>query len=391
VGERHTNDLGEYRLFDLMPGHYYIRVKPSEEQNDYLTAIRPASEADKAHARGYVTTYYPGVADSSRATEIDLKPGDEISAVDITLVRSRTYNIHGRVIDQSGLGVGGRHTIKVLPEAEPESTGLKDWEDANDGSFEIDGLVPGNYMVAASALEENAEAVSGFARVTVTEGDLDSVSVVINRPAVIHGRIAAEGGPLPEGLAIELSSRDNAFLRNLETEVKPNATFEFPHLNEGIYQLAVIIASPDWYLKWARMNGVDILAKGLEVSSHSPGSVELVLSRRAGTIDVVTSREDGSTAPDATVLLVPDPPFRERSTRYKQGTTDIHGETKIRGVAPGGYRAFAFQTIPDSTDVTDPDFILPFEFKGERFSLDESEKKTLHLKLISIDSDSISK
>jgi hypothetical protein len=391
IGQGNTNDLGEYRLFDLMPGRYYVRVNPELDQNfNHITIVSSPESKDKV-GKGYVTTYYPGVTDSSRATEIELKPGDEISSIDIALLRSRTYTVRGRVIDQSGVGHYGSHLIKILSEAEPESITFQPHEDSKDGSFELGGLLPGTYMLEASVLGENSEAVSGYAPILISDADITSASVVINRPASIHGRITMEGGEMPESLTIELSSMDNIFLRDVQAEVKPNGTFEFPHLNESKYQLAVLLNCAECYLKSARMNGVDILAQGLEVSANTPGSVELVLSRRAGKADIQVTREDGQPATDATVLLVPDPPFRDRPPRYKTGTTDLHGEILIRGVAPGGYRAFAFQRIPDDADIAAPEFILPFEFKGEALTIDENGNKTLHLKLISTESQAPSK
>ena len=140
------------------------------------------------------------------------------------------------------------------------------------------------------------------------------------------------------------------------------------------------------------MNGLNLLEKGLQVSGEGSQPVELVYSSRSGTLDGVVTKGDQLPATGATVFLVRDPPpLQGRLTRFMEGTTDQYGHFTIRGVAPGKYKAFAFPTIPDFSDVTDPEFMQPLESKGESVSVEENGKQTLQLKLIEVDPDSPSK
>ena len=77
-----TNDLGEYRLFGLKPGRYFIsaRFKPgqhvvgrSEVREDEVDDSRPE----------FMPVYYPGSPDPARALTLALKAGEESPSVEI--------------------------------------------------------------------------------------------------------------------------------------------------------------------------------------------------------------------------------------------------------------------------------------------------------------------
>src|SRR5207249_812860 len=72
IVEIRTDDRGEYRAYMLPPGRYYIRATPD------LSFRGETSEL------GYVATYYPNTPDSSSAAPIELAPGAEVHAIDIT-------------------------------------------------------------------------------------------------------------------------------------------------------------------------------------------------------------------------------------------------------------------------------------------------------------------
>jgi hypothetical protein len=75
-----TNDLGEYRIFGIAPGRYYVSATYRENQFDPLRSN--ASDED------YATTYYPGTADVSTAAEINATAGGQ-ARIDLTLTKTR--------------------------------------------------------------------------------------------------------------------------------------------------------------------------------------------------------------------------------------------------------------------------------------------------------------
>jgi protocatechuate 3,4-dioxygenase beta subunit len=390
----HTNDLGEYRLFDLPPGQYCVRAIP-----DYMRRIRPSAddlgnvETGTKAATDYAPTYYPNATDISRASTVQLKSGDDFSSMDIVLVRSRTYKIRGHITDLTEGSIGGQYSLVVFSE-DQQPVNVQGIVHPKSRDFEISGIPPGKFTVFANRSNETGP-FQGLAEVQVIDADLGSVNIVIKRRSDVRGRVAMEDKVvLPKYLRIFLRSTESDFSTSgglPQARVKQDGTFDLENVGDGVYEVDASSECDECYLKSAKMNGLDLLEKGLQVSGQGSQPVELLYSSRSGTVDGVVAKSDELPAVGAKVLLVPDPPYRERRALYRNATADQYGRFTIRGVAPGKYKAFAFATDPGFDDFTDPEFMRPLESKGESVSVEENGKQTLRLKLIEIDSDSPSK
>ncbi len=91
-----TNDLGEYRLFGLIPGSYYVTVTPpvenSQVNNSALSTISAVNDLQLlsrlfnfARSLNSAAFYYPGTLDSRAASVIDLMAGSNIDGVNIVI------------------------------------------------------------------------------------------------------------------------------------------------------------------------------------------------------------------------------------------------------------------------------------------------------------------
>lgn len=67
VTARSSNDLGEFRVFQLQPGVYYLSVKQLSTTNDSMR------------------TYYPSTSEISAATPITLRSGDDLTGFNIQM------------------------------------------------------------------------------------------------------------------------------------------------------------------------------------------------------------------------------------------------------------------------------------------------------------------
>jgi hypothetical protein len=92
-GSDSTNDLGEYRIVDLVPGRYSVLATPpavSSRRGSYQ------------QLKEYLPTYYSGTTESARASTLEVKSGDEISGIDFVFALkppARTYKVRGRVLN----------------------------------------------------------------------------------------------------------------------------------------------------------------------------------------------------------------------------------------------------------------------------------------------------
>jgi len=114
-----TNDLGEYRLFGLQPGRYFVSAvlfdPPWIEGNTFHQPTPPTLDGrpagtmslaiDSALASGlideriltgeiFAPIYYVGAKDAATATAIELRPGMSLESIDLTLACSHAYTPH---------------------------------------------------------------------------------------------------------------------------------------------------------------------------------------------------------------------------------------------------------------------------------------------------------
>src|SRR5213593_2343577 len=93
-----TNDMGEFRLFGLNFGEYFVNAGYSDR--DRAAAIgRTQLSANVSRADdGYATIFYDGAEDISRARAAHLAPGSDPGTLNIYLKDSARFKIRGQVL-----------------------------------------------------------------------------------------------------------------------------------------------------------------------------------------------------------------------------------------------------------------------------------------------------
>ncbi|HEX4998321.1 MAG TPA: hypothetical protein VFY29_08850, partial [Terriglobia bacterium] len=81
------------------------------------------------------------------------------------------------------------------------------------------------------------------------------------------------------------------------------------------------------------------------------------------------------------VALVPSLARRQNVTLYRTTTSDEFGAFAISGVAPGEYRVFAWETVPEHAWMN-PDFMALEESHGRSVVVGASGLDDVNLKLI---------
>ena len=110
-----TDDQGNYRVFGIEPGRYYLRVTPSSSNLSSINSSGPPT------ATTYIPVYYPNTAEESAAAQIEIGAGSEMAGVNFALTRSRTYRISGDVQDMTG--AGNSITVLLRPRKGPAMPG----------------------------------------------------------------------------------------------------------------------------------------------------------------------------------------------------------------------------------------------------------------------------
>jgi len=128
----HTNDLGEYRIYGLSPGKYYVTaaLKNDRDEDEVDRSAVPRSNS-------YVTTYYPGVVDPAAAVLLEVGPGAQLGGINLTLAKARTFRVRGRVQGVQDI------TVNLVPHGQsPWASLTPDTTTGPNGSFETDQVLP---------------------------------------------------------------------------------------------------------------------------------------------------------------------------------------------------------------------------------------------------------
>jgi len=165
-----------------------------------------------------------------------------------------------------------------------------------------------------------------------------------------------------------------------DVSMRPDGSFRIHNVVPGDYRLSFLPLPDDFFVKSARQGNVDVLEKGLSVSGAA-GSLELVMSANGARIEGTVVDDQKNPVSGATVALVPEPQLRERSDLFKSANTDQYGAFLFRGVAPGDYKLFAWESV-EADSYRDPAFLDPYEKQGLAVSVHEKSREQVQLALI---------
>jgi protocatechuate 3,4-dioxygenase beta subunit len=173
-----TNDMGEFSLFWLPPGEYYVSAVPEDplRQNVMFSVSPPGMGGHRSDAlppvvirrnssngasieEVYAPIYYGGGVDPQRAQKIVVAPGSSnVIELHFAGARTRSFHIRGRVLN----GVNGQPAegaqLRLYPR-EWTATAVVPYARADkEGNFDIAGVAPGAYAlyVSSSMRDPNA-------------------------------------------------------------------------------------------------------------------------------------------------------------------------------------------------------------------------------------------
>jgi uncharacterized protein (DUF2141 family) len=380
-----TNDRGEYRIYGLEPGSYYVaalyqspRLPPNaEEQRRTDESGKPREEMS------YAVTFYPEVQKLSDAVAVHLLPGQEVLSIDIFLTLVHTVRIHGRVTSAlSGTAVEGPSITLRWNDADNTASvsAPVDVTFDKNHSFEIKGVTPGPYVIMTTGTDDG-KTLSARTAISVGDADLEALSIVIGPQQNWKGKIVIDGDEsikLP-GFGVELQPR-RATASPVRAYLEDNLDFTIPFLPQETYDLELLNAPEDTYLEAVRVGKNDRLASGLEAEPGAePQEMEVVLSTRGGKVlgRAVTAADSAVVATGASVLLIPDPPYG-RSQAYKLAYADQYGNFLIHGVAPGNYIAVAWFDQPPC-EVYNPDDMAACKAQGVKLAISNDALESIQV------------
>ncbi len=375
VNSASTNDLGEYRMFGLSPGRYYVSATYTPIWQRY-GATRTRNQAEEA----YIPLYYPNAVDPGRAVALDVVPGADLRGIDFTLLPSAAVRVRGKV-----RGAGQGTMVMLMPADAGAVFGgrLSTMIDA-EGNFEIRGVPGGSYVVTATRHVEGGRPFSARVPVQVGTSDVDNVTMTLSAGAEVTGRVRIAGETdLPKGaLRVLFESREPGNITGGAIGVvQVDGTFKAERLQAGLYNVRAIGLAEDWFVKSVLLSGQDTQDSGLTVFGDSVSGLEVVLSPNGARIEGQVINDHQEPQGGATVVLVPDGPRRLLPATFKNTVSDQEGRFTVRGIAPGEYKVLAWDDIEPGAWL-DPDLIKQVEGQGKAVSIGEGTKESVQVGLV---------
>jgi hypothetical protein len=373
-----TDDRGEYRLFNLQPGTYYIRAT----QGNLATPSAPL--------------FYPGVADSQDASPIQIEAGGEIGAIDIALRRTSEYAVQFKV---GGVPAGSTVNLTLQKRNSKLTENLiARPETLPDNTYRISKLPPGAYDIFAtvstpSNIQPRVTTHAGKIPVNIGRSDEDLGTVAVRATVPVTGRIVAPE-PLPSPIdlkrlivtfrPLDLPVALNTTVRGSTTPpgFNDDGTFTLSNVAVGRYQILVSGLPQDTYLVAARSGAREVLDVGYTVSGdHAP--IELVIGGpgSVGVVEGAAVNARGELIPSSTVVLVPAGERRTNPSAFRSTMTDQQGNFVIRSVLAGEYKVFAWEEVEPGAYV-DPDFLKDFETRGEALRVQKGSQNAVTVRVI---------
>ena len=363
-----TNDIGDFRIFGLAPGQYYVSA-----------TLRNLMFGDTDDRFGYAPTYYPGTGSQAEAQRITIAAGQTVSGVNMTLLPVRTSKISGKALDADGKPLVGGMVMAMERAGAMFMAMRSPGQVRPDGSFTLNGITPGSYTLRLGGPALDATAT---ANVTVTDGDVTDVLLVAGKQSAIRGRVLVDAGSTPpraSTLRLFASSAE-MMMGGGQATVNDDFTFEMK-VPPGRYILRMAGPINDWYLHAVRLNGLDVTDNGFDVANASVTDVAVeVTAKPSGATGKVVD-ENGQPVRDAWVVVFAQDPQRWNSpTRYVTAGRPNLNNVYTTQVPAGEYFAIALNEV-EQGEWNDPDFLAQLRDRATRVSVADGERTTVDLKL----------
>lgn len=175
-----TNDLGQFRLFNLQPGDYFVLATP---------AHRPQQQGAQRRG-GFASTYFPGTQALGSARLVTVRAGKDSGKVNFSLSSGPLARVAIDAVDSRGqpLGREASATLNLVSDVFVPSS-MRQASRQDDGQFVFSDVSPGGYYLIVSTSYRQEEA----AYVNVTIDKDTTLKVQTNTGAKVSGRIVVQG------------------------------------------------------------------------------------------------------------------------------------------------------------------------------------------------------
>ena len=263
-----SDDRGNFRLFGLRPGEYYVRVDPRQTPN----ISSPVARA-----------YFPGVSAVTDAVPIVVSENGESPGANFSIPFAGTVKISGRVV---GPGDWTRSNIRFYL----LSAGLDQLEDITTiaipsrlnsdmgavGEFELHNVPPGHFSLYAVAFDNvQMRSYSGRSALSVGTQDYRDVSIEMQQSGALKGRLVFEDGtPVRRQMNLRPRETQATLGRTPPPQINVNTDGTFVMSQVPAARYSVTLNSTDACVIDIRQGGMSVYDSGF-IGGVDAGTVQV--------------------------------------------------------------------------------------------------------------------
>jgi hypothetical protein len=338
-GDTETNELGEYRIFELPAGRYYLSVTPGK-----------LAEWD----RRYSARLYPDAVNPERAEPVDVRAGEERSGRDFRLAPQEGVTIAGRLART----VAG-HVSLYLRSVEYVDYSIPVTQQGD--SFTIAHVPPGNYTLRtwSDSWGPKAGELTGDMALQVGTVDMRDVRLEIRSAEEqdLSGTVVFLGRTRPGPMEVTLR-RDPREPKSVVSNA--DGSFVVKGLLPGRYYLDIRSApvdgapAPDRWFVGAQLGARDVSEQMFDIGTAPPGELKISMASPVAKLTGRLLDAAGSPVSGATIL------FQSSADKMRSyGRTAKDGAFTASFREPGEYRIFVVSGADEL--LNDADFLRSHE------------------------------
>jgi hypothetical protein len=357
-----TNDSGDYTLFPLAPGLYYVRSSSSDV---------------------FLPTYYPGVEETRRAILVNLVDQQVASRTDFQLLATRGVKLTGEIKSATpGMSIVAISSLFLLPRDDETAMSAQansfpnkaTNEEQARGTFEVRNIPPGSYDLVPILRDANGRYQTAKTSLELI-ADTAGITLYARSGSDLHGELEVHGDRSLSQFStvrLGLQLRDHPssdFLNRIITSnsgvVNRNGTFAFQNVPEAYYRLRIVSGLPDdAFIEDIKQGGSSVYDDGFFWGDRPRDVLKIIIGSPAGRLEGRVLKTPQNAGTYSHVMLVPYSSRRTNPLLSIETLTDVNGRFSLSGVAPGTYQLLAWGPDPEGV-ARRPDFVARYQGMGK--------------------------
>lgn len=403
AGTDQTDDRGQYRVFGLAPGDYFVSAAAGGIEQGLRQVFGEFGAGQQAESSGYAPTYYAGVTSATDATRVKVAAAQEVTGIDFQIQVVPFAAVKGVVVggpatvllvsDETGSGGlpglggrggGGRGGFGPVP-----GGGLRAVT-RSDGTFSIANVPPGRYTIIARADGGPNGSSRTAMQPLVVAGE--EVNVALNPvPGVqLGGTITFEaaGGPPADGFSgFRVTPVPLGAVAALPGgrggrpgDITQNGQFATANVMPGLYSIRGI-APRGWTMKAVYLDGREVTDAPIEVKSENVSGLNVIFTDRISSLSGSVRDARGNPISDVTVIAFAEDErlWGPQSRHILTARTDAAGAYTVASLPAGDYLVIAVDDV-EQGEWFDPAFLDQIRGRATRVRIEEGEQRTQDLK-----------